>query len=103
MWRHRSTTCRAMQGCERCHDHSGPVPLRLPAPPFGATRMNASSNDHGRPSAAIEVRFPDIERWASGNTGIPYVWSYAAEAPGPHTLVQALTHGNEVCGAIALD
>ena len=26
-----------------------------------------------------------------------------ADKPGPHVLVQALTHGNEVCGAIALD
>ena len=26
-----------------------------------------------------------------------------ASAPGPHVLLQALTHGNEVCGAIALD
>lgn len=51
----------------------------------------------------IEVRFPDIERWARGNAGIPYVWSFEASRPGPHTLVQALTHGNEVCGAIAVD
>ncbi len=52
---------------------------------------------------AIEVRFPDIERWAEGNTGVRYVWSFASPRRGPHTLVQALTHGNEVCGAIALD
>jgi len=52
---------------------------------------------------AIEVRFPEIERWAEGNTGVPYVWSFASNRAGPHTLIQALTHGNEVCGAIALD
>jgi predicted deacylase len=51
----------------------------------------------------IEVAFPDLDRWAAGNTGIPYVWTFAAERAGPHVLVQALTHGNEVCGAIALD
>ena len=28
---------------------------------------------------------------------------FAAARAGPHVLVQALTHGNEVCGAIALD
>src|SRR5512135_778851 len=54
-------------------------------------------------SAAIEVRFPDIERWASGNAGVPYVWTFDSGVPGPHVLVQALTHGNEVCGAIAVD
>ena len=53
--------------------------------------------------AAIEVRFPDIERWASGNAGVPYVWTFDAGVPGPHAIVQALTHGNEVCGAIAVD
>lgn len=35
--------------------------------------------------------------------GIPYVVSYEAAAPGPHAMVLALTHGNEICGAIALD
>jgi predicted deacylase len=51
----------------------------------------------------IEVDFPDLDRWAAGNAGIPYVWTFAAERAGPHVLLQALTHGNEVCGAIALD
>ncbi|HTT80455.1 MAG TPA: succinylglutamate desuccinylase/aspartoacylase family protein, partial [Stellaceae bacterium] len=39
----------------------------------------------------------------AGNTGIEYVTSFAAAAPGPHVLVMGLTHGNEICGAIALD
>jgi predicted deacylase len=51
----------------------------------------------------VEVTFPDIAAHAPGNTGIPYVWSFASERPGPRIVVQALTHGNEVCGAIALD
>ena len=56
------------------------------------------------PSApSIEVDFPDLARWAAGNTGVPYAWTFAAERSGPHVLLQALTHGNEVCGAIALD
>ena len=52
---------------------------------------------------AIEVSFPDLGRWARGNAGLPYAWTYTAERPGPHVMLQALTHGNEVCGAIALD
>lgn len=51
----------------------------------------------------IEIRFPALERWAGGNTGIPYVWRFAAKRAGPHVVVQALTHGNEVCGAIVVD
>jgi len=51
----------------------------------------------------IEVDFPGLARWAAGNSGIPYVWTFEAERAGPHVLLQALTHGNEVCGALALD
>jgi predicted deacylase len=51
----------------------------------------------------IEIAFPALSTYAAGNAGIPYAWTFAARRPGPHILVQALTHGNEVCGAIALD
>ena len=51
----------------------------------------------------IELPFPSLTPWAAGNTGIPYAWTFVAEKPGPHVMLQALTHGNEVCGAIALD
>ena len=55
------------------------------------------------PAPPIEVEFPDLSGFAAGNGGIPYAWTFAAARTGPHVLVQALTHGNEVCGAIALD
>jgi len=58
------------------------------------------------PAAAtppVEVVFPDLGRWAPGSGSLPYVWRFASDRPGPHVVVQALTHGNEVCGAIALD
>ncbi|MGB7300464.1 MAG: succinylglutamate desuccinylase/aspartoacylase family protein, partial [Burkholderiaceae bacterium] len=51
----------------------------------------------------LEIEPPDISRWAPGNTGIPYVWSFAAQAPGPHVMLTAVVHGNELCGAIAID
>ena len=51
----------------------------------------------------IEVDFPDLDRWQAGNTGIPYVWTFVSDRPGPHVTIQALTHGNEVCGAISND
>jgi predicted deacylase len=52
---------------------------------------------------AIELVAPDITPYAAGNTGIPYVTSFDSGRPGPHVLLNALTHGNEICGAIALD
>ncbi len=57
----------------------------------------------GTVSPAIEVGFPDLGRWSAGNDGIDYAWTFASDRAGPHVLLQALTHGNEVCGAIALD
>ncbi len=51
----------------------------------------------------IEIPFPDLSRWAAGNSGVPFVWTFSAREPGPHVVVQSLTHGNEVCGAIAVD
>jgi len=51
----------------------------------------------------IDVRFPDLDRWQSGNTGIPYVWRFESPRAGPRVTIQALTHGNEVCGAICND
>jgi predicted deacylase len=51
----------------------------------------------------VELTPPDIEPYRAGNTGIEYVTTFAASEPGPHVLVTALTHGNEICGAIALD
>jgi predicted deacylase len=51
----------------------------------------------------IELQPPDISRWRAGNTGTDHVWRFETGTPGPAVMVQALTHGNELCGAIALD
>lgn len=45
----------------------------------------------------------DISRWRHGNTGIEWAWSWPAAEPGPHVAIFALIHGNEVCGAHALN
>jgi predicted deacylase len=55
------------------------------------------------PSYAIELTPPDIEPYRAGNTGVEYVTTFDSGSAGPHLLVTALTHGNEICGAIALD
>jgi predicted deacylase len=50
----------------------------------------------------VELEAPDLSPWRTGNTGIPYFTRFESGRPGPHALVLALTHGNELCGAIAL-
>ncbi|NWA05905.1 succinylglutamate desuccinylase/aspartoacylase domain-containing protein [Pseudomonas gingeri] len=51
----------------------------------------------------IEVEFPDIRRWREGTDGVEYVHSFDSGVTGPHVMIMALTHGNEVSGAIAVD
>ena len=53
----------------------------------------------------VELQAPDISPWRDGNTGVSWVHAFNASSSasnGPQAMVQALTHGNEICGAIAL-
>ncbi len=52
---------------------------------------------------AVELTPPDLSSYAEGNTGILYVWTFDSGKPGPHAAITAIVHGNEPCGAIALD
>jgi predicted deacylase len=54
-------------------------------------------------SIAVELQPPDISPWREGGTGTDWVHVLDSGAPGPRVGVWALTHGNEICGAIALD
>ena len=51
----------------------------------------------------VELAAPDIARWRTGNTGVAYVHSFEGPRPGAHVLITGLVHGNEICGAIAID
>ena len=51
----------------------------------------------------IELTPPDIEPYAKGNIGVPYVTSFDSGHSGPHLMISAIVHGNELCGPIALD
>jgi predicted deacylase len=51
----------------------------------------------------VELQAPDITPWREGGAAVPWVHVLEAPQPGPKVMVQALTHGNEICGAIALD
>lgn len=55
------------------------------------------------PATPVELAAPDITRWRDGNTGVDYAHGFDSGRPGPHALVTAIVHGNEIGGAIALD
>ena len=50
----------------------------------------------------VEIAAPDISLYRQGNTGIPYVTTFESGRAGPHAVITALVHGNELCGALAL-
>lgn len=51
----------------------------------------------------LELEPPDIRAYRAGNTGVDYVTTFDSGKPGPHVMLSAVVHGNELCGAIALD
>ena len=51
----------------------------------------------------VELSALDISKYRRGNTGIDYVTTLDSGVPGPHVMLSALVHGNELCGAHALD
>ena len=55
------------------------------------------------PPIAVELKAPDIEPHRRSGTGTDFVHTFESGRPGPHVMVNALTHGNEICGAIAVD
>ena len=49
----------------------------------------------------LEILPRDLSAYREGNTGIPYVHRFESGKAGPHVLINALTHGNEICGMVA--
>jgi predicted deacylase len=52
-------------------------------------------------NSPLEVLPRDLSAYRQGNTGIDYVHRFGSGRPGPHVLINALTHGNEICGMVA--
>jgi predicted deacylase len=49
----------------------------------------------------IEYAFPELRPWEKGQA--PYIHVRESGKPGPTVMVAALTHGNEVSGAVVVD
>ena len=50
----------------------------------------------------LEVLPRDLSAYRAGNTGIDYVHRFDSGRSGPHVMINALTHGNELCGMVAV-
>ena len=55
------------------------------------------------PLPPIELAPPDIAPYRHGNTGIDFATTLTGDRPGPHVVITALVHGNEIAGAVAVD
>ena len=55
------------------------------------------------PHFEVHLAPPDITPWLVGNTGVAGFTAIESGRPGPDVTVVALTHGNELAGAIVLD
>lgn len=66
--------------------------------------MNSLDQPRSRlPAYPVQVAFPDIRRWRQGTHGVDYLHRFDSGSPGPHVMISALVHGNEVSGALVLD
>jgi succinylglutamate desuccinylase len=63
----------------------------------------AEAGGKAAPHFAVSLAAPDLRPWLGGNCGIAGAWSFTAPEAGPHLALFALTHGNEIAGAIVLD
>ena len=52
---------------------------------------------------AIELAAPVLAAHSRSSTGVDFVHSFESGLPGPHVMVNAVTHGNEICGALVVD
>ncbi len=55
------------------------------------------------PHFEVRIGVPDLGPFLAGNTAIPGFIRLTSDTPGPHALILALTHGNEISGAIVLE
>ncbi len=67
------------------------------------TDLSQLSRSAALPDFSVEIAPPRLDPWIPGNIGVPGFASFAAPEPGPHVALVAITHGNEIAGAIVLD
>jgi predicted deacylase len=69
----------------------------------GETMQPLDTRTHAAmPELAVRIALPDLDPWVEGNI-LRGVWSFTASEPGPHLLITAAIHGNEIAGAVLLE
>ena len=60
--------------------------------------MNPSGQVAAPPDYPVQIGRADLGPYRQSDSGVDYVHSFDSGRPGPHVMVNALTHGNELCG-----
>ena len=77
--------------------------MTIPTTTATARPAAIATSTETMPAIPVELAAPDLAPHRQSNTGTDYIHSFDSGKPGPHVLVNALTHGNEICGAIVVD
>ena len=77
--------------------------MTMPATTTNPIMTTKSPTTASAPVYAVELSAPDISPYRHGNSGVDYISTFDSGNPGPHVMVNAVTHGNEICGALVLD
>ena len=78
--------------------------MRMHTMAMTTSRMNTKPIPAaGSSPYVVELAPPDISAYRVGNSGIDYVTTFDSGKAGPHVMINAVTHGNELCGALAVD
>jgi succinylglutamate desuccinylase len=54
------------------------------------------------PDYPVEIERADLGPYRRSDSGVDYVHSFDSGRAGPHVMVNALTHGNELCGMVVV-
>lgn len=54
------------------------------------------------PAYPLELARADLEPYRASGSGVDFVHRFDSGVPGLHVMVNALTHGNELCGMLAV-
>ncbi len=73
----------------------------MPVKPLNEALAALAAGEPG-PPPPVRISRPDLRPWLEGNA-MRGAWSFEGPAPGPHVCLVALTHGNEIAGAVLLD
>ncbi len=66
------------------------------------TSLPSTLSHESDASAFFEVLPRDLSAYRAGNTGVPYAFLFDSGLAGPRVAINALTHGNEFCGMVAV-